>query len=376
MGEAAAITGLGAVTPLGVGVAPLIERWCAGEDGIVDGVARCADFNVADHLPLKQARRAEELPCPAQRVGCVIGTGVGGIETLLDGHKAVEERGPRAVPPLLLPMMMANAACAAVSIRHGLQGPSFAVLSACASGSHALGVALNMLRNGEAEMVVAGGTEAPLSQLAIAAFEALEALSPTGRSLPFDRRRDGFVIGEGAGVLVLEREEGARKRGAPILGRLLGYGSTSDAFHITAPNEDGSTQAQAISRALADAGLQPHQLDYVNAHGTGTPLGDKAEALALWLALGERAGEVAVSSTKSAIGHLLGAAGAVEAIATVAALGKGVAPPNVQTAEPEAELGLKLVGTKASPLDRQRPLRAISNSFGFGGHNAVLCLEV
>src|SRR5579875_2845337 len=362
MGEAAAITGLGAVTPLGVGVAPLIERWCAGEDGIVDGVARCADFNVADHLPLKQARRldrysqlavvaaaealaqagcAEELPYPAQRVGCVIGTGVGGIETLLDGHKAVEERGPRAVPPLLLPMMMANAACAAVSIRHGLQGPSFAVLSACASGSHALGVALNMLRNGEAEMVVAGGTEAPLSQLAIAAFEALEALSPTGRSLPFDRRRDGFVIGEGAGVLVLEREEGARKRGAPILGRLLGYGSTSDAFHITAPNEDGSTQAQAISRALADAGLQPHQLDYVNAHGTGTPLGDKAEALALRLALGKR-----------------------------------VAPPNVQTAEPEAELGLKLVGTKASPLDRQRPLRAISNSFGFGGHNAVLCLEV
>jgi 3-oxoacyl-[acyl-carrier-protein] synthase II len=396
MGEAAAITGLGAVSPLGVGVQPLVERWCAGENGIVDGFGRCVDFNVADHLPLKQARRldrfsqlavvaakeaveqaglADSLPYPPQRIGCVIGTGIGGIETLLAGYDAVRERGTKAVPPLLVPMMMANAACAAISLRYGLQGPTFAVSTACASGAHAIGEALSLLRRGEADLVVAGGTEAPLSDLAIAAFAALEALSPSGRSLPFDRRRDGFVLGEGAAVVVLEREDGAHRRGAPILGRLLGYGATSDAYHITAPNEDGRTQAEAISLALADAALAPEQIDYVNAHGTATPLGDRAEALALRLALGESAGEVPVSSTKSAIGHLLGAAGAVEAVATVGALRSGSLPPNVGLDEPDCELGINLVGKEASPIERQGPLRALSNSFGFGGHNAVLCLE-
>jgi 3-oxoacyl-[acyl-carrier-protein] synthase II len=262
-------------------------------------------------------------------------------------------------------------------MRHGLRGPSFAVSSACASGAHAIGTGLRMLQCGEADAVLTGGSEAGLTPLARAAFSALDALSPTGISRPFDARRDGFVMGEGAAVLVLEREDRARARGARVLGTVRGYGASSDAHHLTAPREDGAGQAAAMAAALGDAGVGAEELAYVNAHGTSTPLNDRAETHALKLALGEHAGRIPVSSTKSAIGHLLGAAGAVEAVATLLALRDRVAPPTLGLSEPDAELDLDYVPDSARPLAtvEGQPVLALSNSFGFGGHNAVLCLE-
>ena len=273
--------------------------------------------------------------------------------------------------------MMSNAGAAAMSLRHGFQGPSYAVSSACASGAHALGSALRMIQNDEADAVVAGGSEAVLTPLARASFGALDALSESGISRPFDARRDGFVMGEGAAVLVLERAGAAQARGAQALGTLKGYGASSDAHHITAPSEDGAGQAAAMTAALADAGAQAGEVDYVNAHGTSTPLNDRAETVAIKRALGERALNIPVSSTKSAIGHLLGAAGAVEAVATLLALRERVAPPTIGFSEREEGLDLDYVPDAARPLSvsDERPALALSNSFGFGGHNAVLCLE-
>jgi 3-oxoacyl-[acyl-carrier-protein] synthase II len=272
---------------------------------------------------------------------------------------------------------MNNAATAGVALRRGFTGPSYTVGSACAAGSHAIGNALMLLRAGAVDAVVTGGSEAALTPLARAAFGRLEALSPTGISRPFDARRDGFVMGEGAGVLVLETAEGAEARGARALATVRGFGSTSDAHHITAPKPDGTGAAAAIRVALADAGATPSDVDYVNAHGTSTPLNDRAETLAIEDALGDRATEIPVSSTKSAIGHLLGAAGAVEAVATVLALRDRVAPPTLGFEQREAGLDLDYVPGRARPLSiaaDHKPL-AISNSFGFGGHNAVLCLQ-
>jgi 3-oxoacyl-[acyl-carrier-protein] synthase II len=252
-------------------------------------------------------------------------------------------------------------------------------VSACAAGAQAIGAAARMIRAGEADAVVTGGGEAALTPLSWAAFASLDALSETGISRPFDRRRDGFVMGEGAGVLVLEDGEAAEARGARILGELLGYGATADAHHITAPEPEGRGAAKAIQRALRDAGLLPENIDYVNAHGTSTPLNDRAETAALKAALGEHAANVPISSTKSAIGHLLGAAGAVEAIATVLALQERVAPPTLGLEEPDEGLDLDYVPGEARELvargngDAGR-LVALSNAFGFGGHNAVLCL--
>ena len=396
--EPVVVTGVGAVTPLGVGARVLYERWSAGECGIRDGEAPCSDFEPTDHLSVKEARRADrftqlaivacaealadagwesELPYDPRRVGCVMGTGIGGIGTIVDGQDTLRERGPERVTPLSIPLMMSNAGAAAMSLRHGLQGPSYAVSSACASGAHALGSALRMIQNDEADAVVAGGSEAVLTPLARASFGALDTLSESGISRPFDARRDGFVMGEGAAVLVLEREGAARARGARVLGTLKGYGASSDASHITAPSEDGSGQAAAMTAALADAGVQAGEVDYINAHGTSTQLNDRAETVAIKRALGERAANIPISSTKSAIGHLLGAAGAVEAVATLLALRERVAPPTLGFSEREEGLDLDYVPDSARPLslpDGKAPL-ALSNSFGFGGHNAVLCLE-
>ncbi|HEV2753120.1 MAG TPA: beta-ketoacyl synthase N-terminal-like domain-containing protein, partial [Solirubrobacteraceae bacterium] len=261
------------------------------------------------------------------------------------------------------------------SMRHGLCGPVYGLVSACAAGAHAIGDAARLVRSGDADAMVAGGSEAALSPLARAAFSALDALSPTGVSRPFDARRDGFVMGEGAGVLVLEEAEHAEARGATVLGEVLGYAATSDAHHITAPDPAGTGAAAAIRGALADAGLQAGDVDYVNAHGTSTPLNDRSETAALKAALGERAGEIPVSSTKSAIGHLLGAAGAVEAVATLLALRDAIAPPTLGYEEPDEGMDLDYVPGSARPLEvNGRPPVAISNAFGFGGHNAVLCL--
>jgi 3-oxoacyl-[acyl-carrier-protein] synthase II len=419
--EPIVVTGVGAVTPLGVGARTLHERWSAGACGVVDGEAACADFDPREFLSAKEVRRADRFtqlalaacqealadagwsagedgdrsgvgghPYDPQRIGCVLGTGIGGIGTLVDGQDTLRERGGQYVSPLSVPLMMSNAGAGALSMAHGLRGPSFAVSSACASGAHAIGSALRMLQTGEADAVVAGGSEAGLTPLARAAFSALDALSKVGISRPFDARRDGFVMGEGAAVLVLERADAAQARGARVLGTIRGYGASSDAHHLTAPRDDGAGQAAAMTAALADAGVGPEQIDYVNAHGTSTPLNDRAETAAIKLALGAHAKRIPVSSTKSAIGHLLGAAGAVEAVATLLALRDRVAPPTIGLTEPEEGLDLDYVPGAARPLavngngngngngsahGDARPVLALSNSFGFGGHNAVLCLE-
>jgi 3-oxoacyl-[acyl-carrier-protein] synthase II len=396
MNRRVVITGVGAVTPLGVGSEPLIERWSAGECGIEDGAGRCREFEPLDFLSKKEARRsdrftqlaiaaaeeavgqagaAEELPYEAHRVGCVIGTGIGGLGSLEVQQRKLIESGEKAVSPLAVPLMMGNAASAAVAMRHGVHGHTYGVVSACAAGAHALGDASRIIRAGDADMVLAGGAEAAITGLATAGFSAMEATSPSGISRPFDARRDGFVIGEGAGVLVLEEAEAAERRGADVLGEILGYGATCDGFHLTAPHPEGTEAARAIELALADAGLTSHDVDYVNAHGTSTQLNDRSETMALKKALGPRAGQIPVSSTKSAIGHLLGAAGAVEAIATTEALRRAVAPPTVGWEEPEEGLDLDYVPGRARPLeDGEGRFVAISDSFGFGGHNAVLCI--
>jgi 3-oxoacyl-[acyl-carrier-protein] synthase II len=387
------ITGTGAVTPLGVGADALVDRWTRGETGIIDGDASCRDFDPLDFLSRKEERRAdrftqlalaasdealaqagwEETPFDPQRVGCVIGTGIGGIGSLQEQSAVLREKGAKAVSPLAVPLMMANAGSAAVAMRHGLNGESFGVVSACAAGAHAIGTAVRMVRAGAADAVVTGGSESAMTEVAIAAFGKMGATSPSGISRPFDARRDGFVMGEGAGVLVIEEAEAAAARGARILGEIVGYGASSDAHHLTAPDPSGTQSARAIRMALDDAGLSVDEVDYVNAHGTSTPLNDRSETDALKLAFGESAGAVPVSSTKSVIGHLMGAAGAVEAVATTAVLGRRLAPPTVGLEEFEEGLDLDYIPGEARPLEGER-LHAISNSFGFGGHNAVLCL--
>jgi 3-oxoacyl-[acyl-carrier-protein] synthase II len=391
------VTGIGAVTPLGVGARTLHERWTAGTSGIEDGEGACSEFDPTEFLSIKEVRRADrftqfalvssdealaeagwdgELPYDATRIGCIIGTGIGGIGTLTHNHQVLLEQGPGKVSPLSIPLMMGNAGAGAVSMRHKLLGPSFATLSACAAGSHAIGESANLIRSGAADAVVTGGSEAGLVPLARAAFRALDALSDSGISRPFDVRRDGFVMGEGAAVLILEDGEKARERGANILGYVRGYGATSDAYHLTAPDKEGAGAAEAMRVALADAGLAPEDVVYVNAHGTSTPLNDRAETKAIKAALGDAAKDIPVSSTKSAIGHLLGAAGAVEAVATLLALRDRIAPPTLGHEQPEDGLDLDYVPGKARPLDIDgKPAVGLSNAFGFGGHNAVLCLE-
>jgi 3-oxoacyl-[acyl-carrier-protein] synthase II len=392
------VTGIGAVTPLGIGATALHERWAAGICGIEDGEGRCREFVATEHLSVKDARRAdrftqlalvasiealedagwgEGLPYDAGRIGSIIGTGIGGIGTIELNDRAMFDNGPKHVSPLAVPLMMGNAAAAAVSMRHGLRGPAFGTVSACSSGADAIGTAIRAIRHGDAVAVVTGGAEAALTPLSRAAFGALDALSTIGISRPFDARRDGFVMGEGAGVLVLEDGDAARARGARILAVARGYGATADAHHVTAPHPTGEGAAAAIARALEDASVQPSEIVYVNAHGTSTPLNDRAETIALKAALGEHARTIPVSSTKSAIGHLLGAGGAVEAIATILALRARLIPPTLGWAERDPDLDLDYVPDRARPLDLadgRRPI-AISNSFGFGGHNAVLCLE-
>jgi 3-oxoacyl-[acyl-carrier-protein] synthase II len=392
------ITGVGAVTPLGVGARALHERWTAGTCAIRDGEAPCADFDATDHMTPKEARRADRstqlaiaagdeavadagwgggLPYDPELIGCVLGTGIGGIATLEGNHDSLRDTGAGSVSPLAIPLMMSNAGSAALSLRHDLRGPVFSVVSACAAGSHAIGTALRMIQHGEADAVVTGGAEAPLTPLSRACFKRMNALSPSGVSRPFDARRDGFVMGEGAGVLVLEAGDAARARGARILGTLRGFGASGDAHHITAPHKEGRGGARAMTVALSDSGLTPGDVDYVNAHGTSTQLNDRAETLALKVALGDRATQIPISSTKSAIGHLLGAAGAVEAVATVLALRDRIAPPTIGWEEPDDGMDLDYVPGTARRLQMSdgRPPIAISNSFGFGGHNATLCLQ-
>jgi 3-oxoacyl-[acyl-carrier-protein] synthase II len=393
------ITGVGAVTPLGLGVRALHERWLAGASGVVDGLGVCDEFAPENVLTKKEARRTDRFaqlaitagqeavdhagwgdgtPYDPARVGCVVGTGIGGIGTIEDQHTTLTERGGRAMSPLSVPMMMSNAAAGMLAMRHGWRGPNWGVVSACAAGAHALGSALRLVQSGEADAMVTGGTESALTPMTKAGFERMGATSRVGISRPFDARRDGFVLGEGAGVLGLEEAEAAAARGAAVLGEIIGYGATADAYHLTAPEPGGTGAAIAIELALEDAGVAPERIDYVNAHGTSTPLNDRTETEALKSALGDHAARVPVSSLKSSVGHLLGAAGAVEAIALMLALRDRIAPPTLNYEEPEDGLDLDYVPNVARPFgngSNGSPAIGISNSFGFGGHNAVLCIS-
>ncbi len=393
------ITGVGAVTPLGVGAVALYERWAAGDCGIVDGAGACTDFEPSELLTVKEIRRLDRfsqlalvaageavadagwdhgIPYDPMRVGCILATGIGGIQTIELQHDVLRDRGPARMSPLGIPAQMPNAAAAAVSMKYGLKGQMFCIVSACSSGAHAIGCALRMIQYGDADSVVVGGAEATLTPFGFGSFNSMQALSLTGISRPFDARRDGFVMGEGAGVLILEDAEAAAARGATVLGEVAGYGSTSDAYHLTAPEPSGDAATRAIEMALSDAGVGPDDIDYVNAHGTSTQLNDAAETAVLKRALGEeRARQIPVSSTKSAIGHLLGAAGAVEAVATVKTLATRIIPPTVGYEVPDPDCDLDYVPGEARPLvlSNGHPPVAISNSFAFGGHNVSLVLR-
>lgn len=316
-----------------------------------------------------------------ERCGVVVGSGVGGIQTIEQGVYILAEKGPSRLSPFTVPRLMANAVSGDLSIRYGLEGPSSSHTTACASSGHSIGDALRIIQRGEADVMIAGGSEGAISPLCLGAFMTMRALStrntdPTKASRPFDRDRDGFVLAEGAGILVLETEEHARKRGAPILCELVGYGASSDAAHITAPDAEGRGATRSMTWALRDAGLNPSDIDYVNAHGTSTPLGDAAEVAAVTKVFGDhaiksRGGRLLMSSTKSMHGHCLGASGGVESIACIGAIRHGVVPPTINCDRPDDGFDLDFVAHK--PLDH-RCRCVMNNTFGFGGHNVTLIL--
>lgn len=337
----------------------------------------CTQYGVAASLMAwKDSGLADGAFAP-ERVGVILGSGVGGIQTLEQQHTVLMEKGPRRISPFFIPMLIADMPSGAVSIVLGLKGPNFATVSACASGAHAVGVALRAIRCGEADVVLAGGTEAAVCPVALAGFASMKAISarnddPERASRPFDLDRDGFVLGEGAGTVVLEELEHARGRGARIYAEVVGYGATGDAFHMTAPPPEGEGAARAMRETLRDGGIDPSDVDYINAHGTSTPLNDKYETAAIKAVFGDHARSLAVSSTKSMIGHLLGAAGGVELIFTALAVHESVIPPTINYETPDPECDLDYVPNQA----REKTIKcALTNSFGFGGHNAVLALR-
>jgi len=409
------ITGMGMVTPLGAGVKTNWDRLTAGKSGIgaistfdvSDLPARIAgmvprgtgpgDFDVDSAVPPKDQRKndvfihyaiaaANEAIANSgwvppndeerERTGVMIGSGIGGLQWIAEGSLTLEEKGPRRISPFFIPAALINLASGQVSIQHGFRGPNHAVVTACSTGAHAIGDAARLIMWDDADVMVAGGAEAAVCRLGLAGFAAARALStgynetPDRASRPYDKGRDGFVMGEGAGVVVLEELEHAKARGATIYAEVVGYGLSGDAHHITAPPEDGNGGFRAMSAALKRAGLTPSDIDYVNAHGTSTPLGDEIELGAVKRLFGNAIETVSMSSTKSAIGHLLGAAGAVEAIYSVLSINHDVVPPTLNLEDPsDACLGVDLVPKQAKP----RPVRAaLSNSFGFGGTNASL----
>jgi len=385
------VTGRGVVSSIGESPDAFFDALLAKRSGIADGIGACADFDPEVAMSPKEARRSdrytqlavaaaaqavEEAGVPdgidPERLGVIVGTGVGGLVTLQAECQAWLEGGDRAVSPHFVPMMMPNAAAGTIAIKIGARGPGFSVSSACATGGHAIGEAMRMIDRGEADAVIAGGTEAALTGLCIAAFRRMGALSREGVSRPFDAGRDGFVMGEGAAVLVLEREEHARARGAKIFARIAGYGASNDAFHITQPDENGRGAKQAMLATLKDAGAATGDVGYINAHGTSTPFNDKIETLAIKQVFNGSATPPPVSSTKSHIGHLLGAAGAVEALVLVEAVRRGVMPPTINYEQPDPDCDLDYV--PEGPREAPGLELALSNSFGFGGQNACLAV--
>lgn len=400
------VSGFGVVSPLGVGRAAFFQGLKEGRVAIrrVDGdldltgiaakvAAPCDGFDPVAFLSPKRAKRlgrTSQMAVVAARLAVeearldprrgqgavVVGTGIGALEVLLENHQTFLTRGADRVSPFLVPLMMPNAPAAEISIELGIKGPSFGVVTACASSTHAVGLAFELIRNGLVDWALAGGAEAVILPIVLAAFDRMGALSrnpdPSQASRPFDRDRDGFVLGEGAAVLVLESEEHLRRRGGEALAEVVGFGQSSDAFHITAPPEDGEGAYRAMAAALAEAGLPPEAVDYVNAHGTSTPLNDRAETLALKRLLGAKAQEVPVSSTKSQIGHLLGAAGAAELGAVLFAFLEGMIPATVTWRNRDPDCDLDYVPGAPRPA---RVRVALKNSFGFGGQNASLVLR-
>src|SRR5579871_1525745 len=409
------VTGLGMLTPLGCGVEETWRRLIAGESGarkvdtfdVSDLPARIAcmiprgdgasgTYNPNDWMEPKEQRKVDDFityaMCAATQaiqdancapktyeeqvaIGVMIGSGIGGIGGIAETALVLKERGPRRVSPFFIPGRLINLASGYVSITHGLKGPNHAVVTACSTGAHAIGDASRLIALGDADVMVAGGTESPVNRISLAGFAACRALStgfndtPQRASRPYDRDRDGFVMGEGAGAVVLEEYEHAKRRGARIYGELIGYGLSGDAYHITAPAEDGDGAYRCMMAAIRRAGISAGDIDYINAHGTSTPLGDEIELKAVERLVGNAAGRIAMSSTKSCIGHLLGAAGAVEAIFCLLAMRDQVAPPTINLDNPSVATALDLVPHKA----RKRQVNiALSNSFGFGGTNASL----
>ena len=403
------ITGLGLTTPLGVGIDNVWANIVAGKSGIgpitrfdasrhetrIAGEVK--DFVPEDFISPKEVRRMDlfiqyaiaatriALDCArldmtkedAERVGVIVGTGLGGLPTLEKYHTVLLEKGPGRISPFFIPMLIANEAPGNIAIQFGLKGPNLSVVTACATGAHSIGDAFRVIQYNDADVMVAGGTEANLTPLTIGGFNALKALStrndpPEKASRPFDKERDGFVVGEGAGIIVMEELEHARMRGAPIYAEIIGYGYNADAYHITAPSPDGDGSIRCIRLALKDAGISPGQVDYINAHGTSTDLNDASETIAIKKVFGDGAYKIPISSTKSMIGHLLGAAGAVEAIFSILAIRDQVCPPTINYEHQDPECDLDYVPNAA----RKHTINVtMSNSFGFGGTNAVLAFR-
>jgi len=400
------VTGLGITSPLGTGLEKNWEALTAGRSGIgpithfdatdfaVKFAGEVKDFNAEDFIDKKEARKmdlfihyamaAADMAVAdagleinddnAERVGVVVGSGMGGLPAIEKYHEALASGGYRKISPFFIPMSIINLAAGQISIKHGAKGPNLAPVSACATGTHAIGDAFRIIQRGDADVVISGGTEATVCPLGIGGFSVMKALStrnddPQAASRPFEKNRDGFVMGEGAGIIILEEYEAAKKRGAKIYGEVAGYGLTGDAYHLTAPAPGGEGAARCMKMALTTAGLNPEDVDYINAHGTSTPFNDLYETLAIKAVFGTHAHKLMVSSTKSMTGHLLGAAGGVEAIFSLLAISRGVVPPTINYTEPDPECDLDYVPNQARQADVKV---AISNSLGFGGTNATI----
>ncbi len=403
------VTGIGVVSALGTGVEKNWNALLQGNSG-VDRITRfdasdlptqiageVKDFNAEEFIDKKEIKKmdlfiqyalaAAEMAMKdsalvineenAERVGVLVGSGLGGLPTIEKYHEALGEGGYKKVTPFFIPMLIINLAPGQISIRYGAKGPNFSVVSACAAGTHAIGEAYHVIRRGDADALITGGAESTITPLAIAGFNAMKALStrnddPQGASRPFDKNRDGFVMGEGAGILILEEYEGAKARGAKIYAEVVGYGLTGDAYHLTAPAPEGEGAARCMKMALNNAGLNPEEVDYINAHGTSTPFNDYYETLAIKSALGAHSRKVMISSTKSMTGHALGAAGGIEAVISLLAMERGVVPPTINYTTPDPDCDLDYVANTA----RQAKVNvAVSNSLGFGGTNATIIFK-
>jgi len=398
------VTGVGLITPLALDAEKTWQAVRAGKSGIgritlfdtsaypVQIAGEVKEFDPANYMDKKDVKKMDRFiqfamaatreavaasglkidASNAERVGVAVGSGIGGLQTIEVQHKILLERGPSRISPFFIPGIIINMASGQISIELGAKGPNIATVTACATSAHSVGEAMRYIQRGEADAMICGGTEAAVTPLSVAGFAAMRALStrndePERASRPYDTGRDGFVMGEGAGILVLEELESAKRRGAPILCEVAGYGTSGDAYHISAPSEDGDGPRRVMLNALKDAGLEPGQIDYINAHGTSTPTGDKVESLAVKLVFGER--RPAVSSTKSMTGHLLGAAGALESILTIFAMRDQVAPPTINHENPDPDCDIDCVPNVARPMAIRH---ALSNSFGFGGTNGCL----